>query len=98
MNSDLEAVPIWIAGIVIPITLKQIAKLAGVSLSTASRVVNGLPVVRPATRERVLQIIREYSYQPDPVARSLAARRSRRKSRLFPQPIIEDSIIERRNK
>jgi len=62
------------------ITLKQIAKLAGVSLSTASRVVNGLPGVRPVTRERVLQIIREYGYQPDPMARSLAARRSRRES------------------
>jgi transcriptional regulator with XRE-family HTH domain len=97
LNSDLEAVPIWIAGIVMTITLKQIAKLAGVSLSTASRVVNGLPGVRPVTRERVLQIIHEYGYQPDPMACSLAARRSRRESCLFPQPIIEDSIIERRN-
>jgi LacI family transcriptional regulator len=80
MNSDLEAVPMWIVRIVMTITLKQIAKLAGVSLSTASRLVNGLPVVRPVTRERVLQIIREYGYQPDPMARSLAARRSRRES------------------
>ncbi len=62
------------------ITLEQIAKLAGVSLSTASRVVNGLPGVRSATRERVLKIIREYGYQPDPIARSLAAQRSRKSS------------------
>ena len=80
MDSDLVAVPIWIAGNVMTITLKQIAKLSGVSVSTASRVINGLPGVRPGTRERVLQIIREYGYQPDPVARSLAARRSRRES------------------
>jgi DNA-binding LacI/PurR family transcriptional regulator len=62
------------------ITLEKIAKLAGVSLSTASRVVNGLSGVKPLTRERVLQVIREYGYQPDPVARSLAAQRSRKKS------------------
>jgi DNA-binding LacI/PurR family transcriptional regulator len=62
------------------ITLEKIAKLAGVSLSTASRVLNGLPGVRPLTRERVLQVIREYGYQPDPVARSLAAQRSRKKA------------------
>jgi LacI family transcriptional regulator len=60
------------------ITLEEVAKLAGVSLTTASRVINGLPGVKPLTRERVLQIIQEYGYQPNPVARSLAARRSRR--------------------
>jgi LacI family transcriptional regulator len=62
------------------ITLAQVAKLAGVSLTTASRVINGLPGVRPVTRERVLQIIREHGYQPNPVARSLAARRSHKES------------------
>jgi len=59
-------------------TLEQIAKLAGVSRSTASRVINGHPSVREATRERVLAIVREYGYQPDPAARSLA-QRSRKK-------------------
>ena len=61
------------------ITLEQIAKLAGVSLSTASRVINGHSGVRFLTRERVLQIVREYGYQPDPVARSLAFQRLRKK-------------------
>ena len=60
------------------ITLEQIAKLAGVSLSTASRVLNRHPGVKPETRERVLRFIREYRYQPDPVARSLAAQRPRK--------------------
>ena len=36
-------------------TLKEIATLAGVSLTTASRVVNDLPGVKPATRDRVLE-------------------------------------------
>lgn len=62
------------------ITLEQIAKLAGVSLTTASRVINGFPGVRPITRERVLQIIRQYGYQPNPMARSLAAQRTRKAS------------------
>lgn len=58
------------------LTLEQIAKLAGVSRSTASRVINDHPSVRPEVRERVWQVIREQGYQPDPAARSLASRRS----------------------
>lgn len=59
-------------------TIKQIAKLAGVSRSTVSRVINNHPGVRPQTRERILQIVREYGYEPDPVARSLALQRLRK--------------------
>lgn len=62
------------------ITLEQIAKLAGVSRSTASRVANEQPGVSPETRERVLRIIREYNYQPNPSARSLATHRSQKQS------------------
>lgn len=61
-------------------TLLEIAKLAGVSRSTASRVINGRPGVRPAIRERVLRIVREYGFHPDPVARSLASHRSRKRA------------------
>ncbi len=57
-------------------TLKQIAELAGVSRSTASRVLNGRPGVNPEVRERVLKVMAEYGFQPDPVAQSLAHRRS----------------------
>ncbi len=60
------------------ITLKQIAKLAGVSPSTVSRVINDHQGVRPQTRERVLQIVREYGYEPNPAARSLAFQRLRK--------------------
>lgn len=58
------------------ITLEQIARLAGVSLSTASRVINDHPNVRPEVRERVWQVIREQGYHPNLAARSLAAKRS----------------------
>ncbi|MFN8375389.1 MAG: LacI family DNA-binding transcriptional regulator [Anaerolineae bacterium] len=62
------------------ITLEEIAKLAGVSRSTASRAANGRTGVSAATRERVLRIIREQGYQPNPAARSLAAQRSWKQS------------------
>lgn len=58
------------------ITLSQIAKLAGVSLATASRVVNDQPGVRPAVRARVWQLVREHGYQPNLAARALAAQRT----------------------
>lgn len=62
------------------ITLEEIAKLAGVSRTTASRVANGRAGVSAETRERVLRIIREHSYQPNPAARSLATQRLRKPS------------------
>jgi LacI family transcriptional regulator len=58
------------------LTLEQIGKLAGVSRSTVSRVINNHPNVRPEVRERVLQVVAETGYYPDPAARSLASRRS----------------------
>lgn len=58
------------------LTLQQIAELAGVSRSTASRVINGHPHVRPAVRERVWQVINEQGYRPNPIARLLATSRT----------------------
>ena len=58
------------------ITLEQIAELTGVSRSTASRVFNGRPGVRPEVRERVWQAIHEYGYHPNLAARSLASQRA----------------------
>jgi LacI family transcriptional regulator len=58
------------------LTLKQIAELAGISRSTASRVLNQHPGVRPEVRERVLQVMREHGFRPDPAARTLASRRA----------------------
>jgi LacI family transcriptional regulator len=58
------------------LTIRQIAKLAGVSRSTVSRVLNDHPNVSPQTRERVLQVVAETGFQPDPIARSLSSRRA----------------------
>ena len=58
-------------------SLEEIAKLAGVSRSTVSRVVNEDPNVGEATREKVLQVIQEANYHPNLAARGLAAGRTR---------------------
>lgn len=57
-------------------TLEEIARLAGVSRSTVSRVINHHPHVRPEVRERVWKVIREVGYHPHAAARNLATRRS----------------------
>lgn len=78
LYKGLKALPLINGQVSMTMTLKQIAKLAGVSCSTVSRVINNRPGVRPQTRERVLQIVSEYGYEPDPMARSLAFQRSRK--------------------
>ncbi len=55
----------------------DVARLAGVSHQTVSRVLNGLPNVRPATKERVEQAISQLRYSPSPAARALVTRRTR---------------------
>jgi LacI family transcriptional regulator len=52
--------------------LEAIAKLSQVSRSTVSRVINNHPNVSPATRERVLEVIKSLNYQPNAAARGLA--------------------------
>jgi LacI family transcriptional regulator len=58
------------------ITIKQVAKAAGVSMQTVSRVINDRPDVAPATRERVQQVIEELGYRPSALARSLIQQRT----------------------
>jgi LacI family transcriptional regulator len=57
-------------------TINDIARLAGVSKKTVSRVINQSPFVRDETRERIEAVITEWGYAPDPQARGLAFRRS----------------------
>lgn len=58
------------------ITIKQVAKVAGVSLATVSRAINGHPDITDKTREHVLNIAEEMGYRPNAMARTLVARRS----------------------
>ncbi len=58
------------------LTLEDIAKRAGVSRSTVSRVVNNHPNISAKVRKRVLQIIQETGYRPNAAARALVSQRS----------------------
>lgn len=57
-------------------TINDIARLAGVSKKTVSRVLNNSPFVREETRLKVNSLMQELGYTPDPQARGLAFRRS----------------------
>lgn len=58
------------------VTIKDVAKLAGVSISTVSRVVNDSKPVSPEARRKVLHAIKELEYEPNEVARSLVTKKS----------------------
>jgi LacI family transcriptional regulator, galactose operon repressor len=57
------------------VTLHDVARLAGVSTATVSRVVHGQDRIRESTRARVQQAIEELGYVPDGAAQSLSRRR-----------------------
>ncbi|MBT8137259.1 MAG: LacI family DNA-binding transcriptional regulator [Gammaproteobacteria bacterium] len=67
-------------------TIADVARLAGVSIKTVSRVANDEPNVREGTREKVLKVIADLNYQPNPSARSLASRRSYLVGLLYDNP------------
>lgn len=59
------------------ITIKEIAKLSGVGITTVSRVINNSGPVSPKTRERVMSVVREYNYVPNNSARNLKSNQSK---------------------
>src|SRR6267378_1552669 len=60
-----------------PAVMTDVAKLAGVSHQTVSRVLHDSPHVKRGTRERVLAAIRQLDYRPNTVAQALVTGRSR---------------------
>lgn len=48
-----------------PTTIRDIAREAGVSTATVSKVINNKMYVAPATREKVLQIMKDLNYSPN---------------------------------
>lgn len=58
------------------ITINHVADLAGVSITTVSRVINNEPSVRTKTQEKVLAAIKELDYQPNLSARNLGSAKS----------------------
>jgi len=59
-----------------PVTVRQIAERAGVSIGTVSHVINGSAGVRPKLRQRVLEAVRELGFQPSALAQGLRRNRS----------------------
>ncbi|HEX6594654.1 MAG TPA: catabolite control protein A [Bacillota bacterium] len=58
------------------VTIYDVAREANVSMATVSRVVNGNPNVKPATRKKVLVAIEKLGYRPNAVARGLASKKT----------------------
>ena len=58
------------------VTIYDVAREAAVSMATVSRVVNGNPNVKPATRKKVLEVIDRLDYRPNAVARGLASKKT----------------------
>ncbi len=60
-----------------PASIRDVARIAGVSRQTVSRVINDHPSLRPQTRDRVQAVIDDLHYRPSPIARALGGNRSR---------------------
>ena len=58
------------------VTIRDVAREAGVSVATASRALNGLDVVNPETRARILGVMAELGFTPSQVARRLSLGRT----------------------
>ena len=76
------------------ITLADVAKAAGVSTSTVSRIINDKPDVSSATRKHVMKVIGELGYSPHLQAQGLAAGKSRTIAILYPTENMEFSHLE----
>ena len=65
-------------------SIKDVAKEAGVSIATVSRVLNDIDVVNEETKKKVLEAIKKLGYRPNIVARSLKTQRTRTIGILIP--------------
>jgi DNA-binding LacI/PurR family transcriptional regulator len=59
-----------------PVSIKDIAKAAGVSHSTVSRALNDSPLVKAETKARIQRLSQQMGYSPDAIARSLVTQRT----------------------
>lgn len=66
------------------ITIGELAKLAGVSKTTVSRVINNKPDVDPATREKINSLIKQYEFQPNAFAKAISQKQSNHIGLLIP--------------
>jgi DNA-binding LacI/PurR family transcriptional regulator len=80
------------------VTLEEVARVAGVSRATVSRVVNGNPRVAPDVRRNVERAVDRLGYIPNPAARSLVTRKSQSIGLVIAEPagrLFEDPFFPR---
>jgi len=73
------------------VTIKDIAKSAGVSYSTVSKALRDSPLVKPKTKDRIIAVATELGYQPNVVARSLVSKKSFSIGVIW--PTIEQTVL-----
>lgn len=73
--------------------IKEIARRAGVSSATISRVLNNSGYVKEETRQKVLRAVEEYNYVPSAIARSLSIQDSLSVGTIIPD--IENEFFPR---
>ncbi len=66
------------------VTIYDVAREAGVSLATVSRVINGSNVVREKTKQKVLDVIDRLDFKPNDIARGLATSKTTTIAIVFP--------------
>ncbi|MCC6456643.1 MAG: LacI family DNA-binding transcriptional regulator, partial [Caldilineaceae bacterium] len=75
-------------------TITDVARIAGVSITTVSRILNNKPDVAPETRRRVLDAIAQLDYTPHAQAKNLAAGKSRSLAVHYPSDSMGFSELE----
>ncbi len=73
------------------VTIKDVAKRAGVSISTVSRVINDSKPVTDEVKQKVIDVIKETGYIPNPLARSLVTKKSQLIGVIVPE--VSDSFV-----
>lgn len=58
------------------ITIKEVAKLAGVSVSTVSRTLNNGKYIKGKTKNKIIKVIKECEYRPNIIARGLRTKKT----------------------
>ncbi len=79
-----------------PVTIRDVAREAGVSPGTVSRAMNDSPLVNEATRQRVLEVVQTLNYSPNLTARKLSLGKTLTISVILPF-LTRPSYIERLN-
>ncbi|PFA63178.1 LacI family transcriptional regulator [Bacillus sp. AFS015802] len=77
-------------------TIKDIARVAGVSVTTVSRALNGYSDVNEDTRKKIAQVAKELNYSPNSIARSLVMKKSKTIGLLvsgFTKESVKDNFI-----